>query len=262
MKLTQEQIKAYDEEGYILLPGLFTEQEAGLMKSRLPQLYRMDRDEVVKEKTGVVRTVFAAHTFDDVFAQVARHPRLVEPAKQLLGTDVYMHQFKINAKAAFNGDIWQWHQDFGTWHQDDGMPEARAMNVAIFLDEVNEFNGPLMFIPRSHKLGRLEASHDRSTTSYPLWTLDNAKVAELVAQGGIVAPKGRAGTVLIFQSTLVHASSPNLSPWDRNTVYVTTNSVDNAITKFNRPDFIAHRNFTPIEILSDDCLDKFHAAVA
>jgi len=32
------------------------------------------------------------------------------------------------------------------------MPEARAMNVAIFLDEVNEFNGPLMLIPGSHKL--------------------------------------------------------------------------------------------------------------
>lgn len=262
MKLTQEQIKAYDEEGYILLTGLFSEQEAALMKSRLPLLYQMNREEVIKEKSGVVRTVFAAHTFDDVFAQVARHPRLIEPARQLLNSDVYMHQFKINAKAAFNGDIWQWHQDFGTWHQDDGMPEARAMNVAIFLDEVNEFNGPLMFIPRSHKLGRLEASHDLSTTSYPLWTLDNDKVSELVAQGGIVAPKGRAGTVLIFQSTLVHASSPNLSPWDRNTLYVTTNSVDNAITRFKRPDYIAHRNFTPIELVSDDCLDAFQHAAA
>jgi len=30
---------------------------------------------------------------------------------------------------------------------DDDMPGPRAMNVAIFLDEVNEFNGPLMFIP-------------------------------------------------------------------------------------------------------------------
>lgn len=262
MKLTQEQIKAYDEEGYIVLEGLFTEQEAALMKSRLPLLYCMNRDEVIKEKNGVVRTVFAAHTFDDVFAQVARHPRLIEPARQLLDSDVYMHQFKINAKAAFNGDIWQWHQDFGTWHQDDGMPEARAMNVAIFLDEVNEFNGPLMLIPRSHKLGRLEASHDLSTTSYPLWTLDNAKVSELVDQGGIVAPKGRAGTVLIFQSTLVHASAPNLSPWDRNTLYVTTNAVNNAITKFKRPDFIAHRDFTPIQTVSDDCLDKFQHAAA
>jgi ectoine hydroxylase len=262
MKLTQEQIKAYDEDGYILLPSLFSQQEAALMKSRLPALYQMNRDEVVKEKSGAVRTVFAAHTFDDVFARVARHPRLIEPARQLLDSDVYMHQFKINAKAAFNGDIWQWHQDFGTWHQDDGMPEARAMNVAIFLDEVNEFNGPLMFIPRSHKMGRLEASHDRSTTSYPLWTLDNAKVAELVEQGGIVAPKGVAGTVLIFQSTLVHASSPNLSPWDRNTLYVTTNSVDNAIRKFQRPDYIAHRDFTPIQLLDDSCLSEFDQAVA
>jgi ectoine hydroxylase len=262
MKLTQEQIEAYEDLGYILLDGLFSRDEAALMKSRLPALYRMNRDEVIKEKSGAVRTVFAAHTFDEVFARVARHPRLIEPARQLLGSDVYMHQFKINAKAAFNGDVWQWHQDFGTWHEDDGMPQPRAMNVAIFLDDVNEFNGPLMFIPRSHANGRIEASHDRTTTSYPLWTLDNAKVAELVEQGGIVAPKGQAGSVLIFQSTLVHASAPNLSPWDRNTLYVTTNSVDNAIQRFKRPDYIAHRDFTPIRTLADDCLDELMKAVA
>ena len=32
-----------------------------------------------------------------------------------------MHQFKVNAKAAFDGDVWQWHQDFGVWHKDDQM---------------------------------------------------------------------------------------------------------------------------------------------
>ena len=79
---------------------------------------------------------------------------------QLFGEDVYMHQFKINGKMAFDGDVWQWHQDYGTWKNDDQMPEPRAMNVAIFLDEVNEFNGPLMFIPGSHKLGVLDAQHD------------------------------------------------------------------------------------------------------
>ena len=47
------------------------------------------------------------------------------------------------------------------------------MNVAIFLDEVNEFNGPLMFIPGSHKLGVIDAEHDVTTTSYPLWTIDH-----------------------------------------------------------------------------------------
>ena len=47
------------------------------------------------------------------------------------------------------------------------------MNVAIFLDDVNEFNGPLMFIPGSHKKGVVDAKHDLTTTSYPLWTVDN-----------------------------------------------------------------------------------------
>ena len=59
-----------------------------------------------------------------------------------------MHQFKINAKAAFDGEVWQWHQDYGTWKRDDGMPEARAMNISVFLDEVMPVNGPLMFIPQ------------------------------------------------------------------------------------------------------------------
>ncbi len=38
----------------------------------------------------------------------------------------YIHQFKINGKAAFDGDVWQWHQDYGTWKADDDMPEARG----------------------------------------------------------------------------------------------------------------------------------------
>ncbi len=72
---------------------------------------------------------------------------------QILDEEVYMHQFKINAKAAFDGAVWQWHQDFGTWSRDDLMPEARAMNIALFIDPVTAANGPLIFIPGSHKKG-------------------------------------------------------------------------------------------------------------
>ena len=74
---------------------------------------------------------------------------------------------------------------------DDLMPEARAMNVAIFLDEVNEFNGPLMFIPGSHKLGVLDAEHDTSTTSYPLWTIDNDTISKLVGAAASSRPRAR-----------------------------------------------------------------------
>ncbi len=125
-----------------------------------------------------MRTNFAAHLYSAPFARLARHPRMIEPVVALFGEPVYMHQFKINGKMAFDGDVWQWHQDFGTWKNDDDMPEPRAMNIAIFLDEVNEFNGPLMFIPGSHKLGVLDAGHDTSTTSYPLWTINHATIAQ------------------------------------------------------------------------------------
>jgi ectoine hydroxylase len=179
---------------------------------------------------------------------------MVDPVVQLFDEEVYMHQFKINGKAAFSGDVWQWHQDYGTWMNDDLMPEARAMNVAIFLDEVNEFNGPLMFIPGSHKQGALPAGHDTSTTSYPLWTIDNDAIAKLVEKGGIVAPKGPPGSMIIFHGCLVHASTSNLSPWNRVSVYLSLCAVSNHIRRFKRPEHIAHRDFAPIRTLPDDCL--------
>jgi len=100
------------------------------------------------------------------------------------------------------------------------------MNVAIFLDEVNEFNGPLMFIPGSHKQGVLDAQHDTSTTSYPLWTITNDAIRTMVGKGGIVAPKGPAGSMILFHGCLVHASTSNLSPWNRVAVYLSLCAVN------------------------------------
>ena len=255
MILTPQQTEAFEREGYLFFPGLFTPAEIQVLRDEVPNLYAQRRPENVREKTGdVVRTNFAAHMYSPPFARLARHPRMVLPVVQLFGEQVYMHQFKINGKAAFDGDVWQWHQDYGTWKNDDDMPSPRAMNVAIFLDEVNEFNGPLMFIPGSHRLGVLDAAHDTSTTSYPLWTIDHATIASLVGRGGIVAPKGPAGSMILFHSCLVHASTSNLSPWNRVSVYLSLCAVSNHIRRFQRPEYIAHRDFTPLECLPDDCL--------
>ncbi len=257
MKLTPEQLATFDRDGYLFFPSLFTPAEIQVLNDEVPRLYAQHRPENVREKgSDAVRTNFAAHLYSEPFARLARHPRMVEPVMDLFDEKVYMHQFKVNGKAAFDGDVWQWHQDFGTWKNDDLMPEARAMNVAIFLDEVNEFNGPLMFIPGSHKLGALDAAHDTSTTSYPLWTIDKDTIAKLVARGGIVAPKGPRGSMILFHSCLVHASTSNLSPWNRVSVYLSLCAVSNHIRRFKRPAYIAHRDFTPIRCLPDDCLVK------
>ena len=260
MNLSAEQLDQFERDGYIFFPGRFTEAEMKSLSDEVPRLYAQQRPENVREKgSDSVRTNFAAHLYSAPFARLARHPRMIEPVQQLFGEPLYMHQFKINGKNAFDGDVWQWHQDFGTWVNDDLMPTPRAMNVAIFLDEVNAFNGPLMLIPGSHKHGVIEAGHDTSTTSYPLWTIDNATITRLVQRagdrnGGIVAPTGPAGSMLLFHSCLVHASTSNLSPWSRVAVYLSLCAVSNHIRRFKRPEWIAHRDFTPITCLPDDCL--------
>ena len=262
MNLTKEQKEAFDKEGYLFFPSHFSQKEIQYLSSAVPELYEIREEYNFREKgSDAVRTNFAAHLYSTPFAKLARHPRMIKPVEDLLQEKLYMHQFKINGKMAFEGDIWQWHQDYGTWFNDDLMPSARAMNVAIFLDEVTEFNGPLLFIPGSHKKGVIKANHDLTTTSYPLWTIDNNLIKQLVDRagghdGGIVSPKGPAGSMIVFHSCLVHASSNNLSPFNRISVYLSLCAVSNHIRRFKRKEYIAHRDFTPIECLPDDCLTK------
>ena len=113
-----------------------------------------------------------------------------------------------------------------------------------------------------------EAGHDKLTTSYPLWTLDKDTVTRLchdaeAAHGqGIVAPTGKPGSVLMFHGNLVHASPPNITPYPRKIVYVTFCACSNHITKFTRAEWIAHRDFTPIQPVGDDALRNTPAPTA
>jgi ectoine hydroxylase len=117
-----------------------------------------------------------------------------------------------------------------------------------------------MFIQRSHKHGVLPAGDDEATTSYPLWTLDHETITKLVDAAGIVAPTGKPGTVLMFHGNLVHASTANITPYPRKIVYLTLCAVSNHIRKPTRPEWIAHRDFTPIEAVSDDALLQYARA--
>jgi ectoine hydroxylase len=175
----------------------------------------------------------------------------VGPAQQILDDDqLYIQQVKVNAKEAFTGEQWQWHYDFATHHREDGVPEPVALNVHIFLDEVTEFNGPLVFIKGSHLDGPAPTSLDTTTTSYPLWTVAPDVVRPLAERGGLYCPKGAAGTVLIFGDSMVHGSPSNMSPWDRRIFSVIYNPVSNQQTKFGRTDHQHHRDFSPVVPLS------------
>ena len=92
-----------------------------------------------------------------------------------------------------------------------------------------------------------------------LVTIDGFET-RLVEEGGIVAPTGMPGSVLMFHGNLVHGSAPNITPYPRRIVYLTLCAVSNYIRTPTRPEWIAHRDFTPIEPVADDALLNYARA--
>ena len=261
MQLTADHLNDLDRDGFLILPDLFSHDEVALLRERLPEIYAQDHEaNIVEQSSGEVRTAMGLHLRDQLFAKLVRHPRLAGLGLQVLDEPAYIQQVKVNVKAAFSGEIWQWHYDFATHHSEDGVPLPLALNLHVFLDDVTEFNGPLYFIPGSHKVGDHGATLDTETTSYPLWVCDNARVEKLVGDRGLVSAKGGKGTVLVFHDMLVHGSPNNMSPNDRAIFSLILNPVSNALKTETRPDFKHHRDLSPVTCLDDNCLMTQSAA--
>ncbi|MBT6277199.1 MAG: proline hydroxylase [Chromatiales bacterium] len=254
MRLTDQQVAAFHQDGYLVIPGLFSAQETALLRAEVPRIFKLDRPEVPISTSGEVRLAHRLERYSEPFSRLLSHPRMVEPAMQLLAGTVYSHQFKVVTKAPFGSLELAWHQDYGTWHLIDGMPEPRAMNFALFLDEVNEHNGPITLIPRSHRDGMLDAPLSSLEGSSDFAQLTVQTITQLIDENGLFAPKGPPGTGLFFHGCMAHASGVNLTPWPRNIVYSSLNRTDNGITRHGRPEFYANREVKTLVPLPDDCL--------
>ncbi|MDG4792823.1 phytanoyl-CoA dioxygenase family protein [Micromonospora sp. WMMD1082] len=264
--LTAGMVADYHRNGFLLLPGdhLPADLLAELVEAA-PRILAQEGPQRVLERDGVtVRSVYGPHRTDPVVARASRSAELAGAARQLLDDEVYVHQSKVNLKAAFAGDQWEWHQDYINWRDRDGIARPDLVNVTVFLNEVNEFNGPLTFIPGSHRHGLLAGTDtDGMPAGYedgPNWMatltatekfqVDRAVIRRLAEEGGLVSPKGPAGSVLMFHPNVLHASSPNLSPFDRGMLLMVYNGVRNAPRPVAspRPDFLAEREVAPIPL--------------
>ena len=84
MRLTDKQLVDLDRDGFLVLPELFSSEEVDAIQCRMPALLAESHEANVVEKTsGQVRTTMGLHQRDELFARLVRHPRLVEPARQI-----------------------------------------------------------------------------------------------------------------------------------------------------------------------------------
>jgi ectoine hydroxylase len=158
-------------------------------------------------------------------------------------------------KPAFTGGMWGWHQDSAFAQYYERIPSPKGGNAILFLDEVNEFNGPVYYIPGSHQQGILEPATSASTTNSSL-AIAPETIAKFASAQGIVAPKGLPGSVLFVHYDTLHGSVANISPWDRRNFVITYSSLENsALPNKERPAFLSNPDLTPLITLSEDELD-------
>lgn len=255
MKLTERERDEYDERGFLFFPGLLAAAEMAVLTRALEGIVSRRRPEIVYENDGTtLRSVFNMQAYDEAFTRLARHPKIVEPVISLLGEPAYVFQMVLNFKEGFTGDDWPWHQDYPTYHFDDGMPAPKVVNTLIFVEEVNEFNAPLMLIPGSHRIEFPLPEINTAQTSYPARWLPVEQVGPVARERGIVAPKGPPGSVIFAHTNIVHGSGRNYSPWRRALISLTMNAVSNATGKSRRPDHIVPSDRTPLAPLGANCL--------
>ena len=154
MKLTELQINEYNENGFLIIDALFSEEEIVGLRNGILKIDDKPIPNIIREENGDIRSVFAPHHIKEEFSWLYKQDRLVTPAQQLLNDDaVYLYQYKLNNKKAFKGGLWEWHQDFPYWHIDDGVKKPQMLSVMILFQDTDYVQGPLMFIPKSHKTG-------------------------------------------------------------------------------------------------------------
>ncbi|CDM23951.1 Ectoine hydroxylase [Castellaniella defragrans 65Phen] len=255
--LDEGQLQAYERDGFLILPGVFGAAEIQALREEAQALEHdpavREGEEVIREPGGTaLRSIFRVHELGRRLAELPRDPRLLDVARQILGSEVYIHQSRVNMKPALDGKEFYWHSDFETWHVEDGMPAMRALSCSVLLTDNTAFNGPLMLIPGSHRqfvacVGETPEDHYRtSLRRQEVGVPDPVSLRLLAERGGLEAAIAPAGSVVFFDCNTLHGSAGNLSPWPRSNVFMVYNSVENRLqAPFHgmkpRPEHIAAR---------------------
>ncbi len=158
-------------------------------------------------------------------AAVARDPRLLSVAQEILGRTAIPFRATLFDKSPVSNWLVVWHQDtalplrergeaagWGPWSIKDGVNYAHApanaleqvLALRLHLDDSATDNGPLRILPGTQMLGVLsdDSLHELSTKI--------AAVDCLVPRGGILA----------MRPLVVHASSKSLSNAPRRVLHI------------------------------------------
>ena len=214
--LSDAQRTAYREQGYIVVPEIFSADEIAAMREVVDDLIAgaaglTEHDDIYDLEPSHtpeqprVRRIKAPFKVHPIFDEMVRHPRLIAVLSQLLGPDLRLYGGKLNMKAAGYGSPVEWHQDWAFYpHTNDDV-----LAVGVMLDDMTPDNGPMLVLPGSHK----GPVYDHHQDGHFAGAMDpdacdcDFEAAEMVL--------GKAGACSFHHVRAVHGSALNTSGADR-----------------------------------------------
>jgi ectoine hydroxylase-related dioxygenase (phytanoyl-CoA dioxygenase family) len=248
--LSDEQVAAFQRDGYLFIPGLLDAEETQLVLSaaRADAKMRQHTMHIADTKGRTTNLSLWNHPGDDVYGMVARSHRVVDAMEQLLGGEVYHYHSKLSAKEPKVGGAWEWHQDYGYWYQ-NGCLWPELASVFIALDAASRENGCLQVIKGSHHIGRIEHGRFGDQTG-----ADPERVQAALDRLELVYCQMQPGTALFFHSNLLHASDANLSDKPRWGLLCCYNTRHNDPFKESH-----HPRYTPLAKVPDSAIKAMGA---
>lgn len=205
MRLTTQDRDRYREQGYLILPGLFSPTEVQALLQELDAPFVRERAYPTHDAAGgASRFAIWYELRSDLWGAASMAPRILDPLAFLWEEAPAFYHGKVIFKEPGAGASWEWHQDYGYWYHSFLQP--RLASVWVALDPASSANGCLQVLPGSHRLGRLD--HIQRGDQMGIEPRRLAAVQErFPAIDCEVAP----GSAILFDSLLVHGSRPNRS---------------------------------------------------
>lgn len=248
--LTQEQVDFYRENGYLTGVKILTEKQVKRLNEELAGLTEMSEERKklfyqYKSNESEDSNKVLFHAIGGWRALTGFHDLLWAPAYrmaafQLMGGSVRLFHDQLFCKPAKHGGVVAWHQDFSYW------TFTRPMNHLtcwIGLDDANNENGCLYYIPGSHKWGLLPITGLTGDMESVQGVLDEKQLEEFHNKKANELPKGHAS---FHHPQMMHGSYANTSNRSRRAVVLNSmgaNTVSN-LTHFDRME--ALRDFPPL----------------
>ncbi len=191
-----------DEQGYLVLGQLFTDDEMLAIRTCLDRLGEQEGDDAGKEVHQEAGTLRLSNTIekDAMFERCICHPRLLAAVHHILGVDFKLSA--LNARAALPGGGRQaFHAD---WEAPVPPGDCQVCIGVLAIDDFTAENGATLLVPGSHRWAELPA--DGMTDP----------MADHPDQIQMTAP---AGSVIFLNSHIWHAGAENRTTTPRRAIH-------------------------------------------